>query len=679
MSFLAPLFFAGLALLAIPVLIHLIQRERKNVVRFPSLMFVRRIPYSSIRRRRIHNWLLLAMRLAALALMIAAFARPFVRGTNLVASVDGARDVVILLDRSYSMGHGDQWDRAKRAAADAVNGLRSGDRGALVLYATNAEVAVQTTDDRARLLSAINAAQLGSGATRLAPAIKLAGSLLAASNLPRREVFVISDFQRASWTPGDGLRLPAGTVLTPVSVQATDVRNLSVTPVSIQRDQTAGQERVAITAGVLNRSAETLSNVPVALELDGRPTYTQNVTVQPNGSASTTFPPVTLTAGTTRAAIRIANDALAADNAFHFLLSPPQPVPVTLVNSTRGRTDPALYLTRALAIGESPRFEVTVRQPDELSDENLLRTRVVILNDATAGEAATARLKRFVENGGGLLVVFGPQSSWPASASEFLPATPIASVDRSRGAAAAVGGLEYGHAIFEPFRAPRSGDFSAARFYGYRSVALAKDAQVLARFDDGAPAVIEKGVGRGKVVVWTSTLDLFWSDLPLKPVFLPFVHQVARHLADYRDRPRWFTVGQVIDLTQETDVTKTRVALAPSGARTPLEGEQGRVLELAEQGFYEVRPQGRETGPVMVAASNVEFAESDRTAMDPQEIVAAVVGGGPGTTGSGEPAAIPDETQERSQRIWWYLLFAGILLLTAESVLAHRISARAAA
>jgi hypothetical protein len=679
MSFLAPLFFAGLALLAIPVVIHLIQKERKNVVRFPSLMFVRRIPYSSIRRRRIHNWLLLAMRLAALALIVAAFTRPFLRGSDVAAAAGGARDVVILLDRSYSMGHGDQWARAKRAAADAVNALSSGDRAALVLFATNAEVAVQTTDDRARLASEIDATELSSGSTRFAPAIKLAGSLLAGSTLPRREVIIVSDFQRAGWTPGDGLRLPAGTVLTPVAVQPGTARNLSVTPVSIQREQTPAQERVIITAGVLNRSAAAANDVSLALELDGRVAHTQTVNVQPNGSASTTFPPVTLTAGTTRATVRIADDALARDNAFHFMLSPPQPVAVTLVNSPRSTRDSALYLTRALAIGESPRFDVTTRQPEELTDDALSRTRVVIVNDATPSDAVAARLKRFVENGGGLLVAYGPQSSWPASASEYLPATPMSNVDRTRGPAGAVGGLEYGHAIFEPFRAPRSGDFSAARFYGYRSVTVAKDAQVLARFDDGGPAVVERTVGRGRVVLWTSTLDLYWNDLPLKPVFLPFVHQVARHLADYRDRPRWATVGQVIDLTQETDAAKTRVALAPSGARLTLEGEQGRVLELSEQGFYEVRPQGREAGPVMVAASNVEFAEADPTAIDPQEIVAAVVGGAAGPGAPGEPVALPDEAQERSQRLWWYLLFAGILLLTAESILAYRISARAAA
>src|SRR5262245_15515608 len=102
MSFLTPLFLVGLAGLAIPVILHLIQKERKNVVHFPSLMFLRRIPYQSVQRRRIRHWFLLLMRLAALALIVLAFSRPFLRRTELVAGASGAREVVILVDRSYS-------------------------------------------------------------------------------------------------------------------------------------------------------------------------------------------------------------------------------------------------------------------------------------------------------------------------------------------------------------------------------------------------------------------------------------------------------------------------------------------------------------------------------------------------------------------------------------------------
>jgi hypothetical protein len=674
MSFLAPLFFAGLAALAIPVLIHLIQRERKNVVPFPSLMFVRRIPYSSIRRRRIHNWALLMLRLAAIALLVAAFARPFFRSTTLAAAGGGARDLVVLLDRSYSMGHGDQWDRARRAAAGAVASMTNGDRASLVLFASAAEIAVQPTNDRARLQSAIDTATLSSAGTRLGPALKLAGSLLSTSNFPRREVVVVSDFQRAAWSPGDGLRLPAGTTVTPIVIRAENTRNVAVAPVSIQREQVSGQDRITVTASLLNRGDEAVNNLPVALELDGRVAQSASVSLQPHAAAATAFPPVILTSPNTRGTVRIGDDALAADNAFHFVLSPPRPIAVAVVNGARGTRDQSLYLSRALAIGESPKFEATVHGIDDLSDQVLSATRVVIMNDASPGDATAARLRRFVEGGGGLLVAYGPQATWPATAAEFLPAMATTSVDRSRGSAAALGGLEYGHVVFEPFRAPRSGDFSAARFYGYRSATAVKDAQVLARFDDGSPALVARTVGRGRVLVWTSTLDLLWSDLAVKPVYLPFVHQMARHLADYRDRPNWSTVGQVIDLSQEGDPSKPRVALAPGGGRLPLEGEQGRVLELTEHGFYEIREQDRQAALVTVAAANVELAESDRTPVDPSEIVAAVAGNLAGNTAAAASGPLPDEAQERAQRIWWYLLFAGILLLTGESWLAHRLS-----
>src|SRR5688500_1006947 len=104
MSFIAPLFFAALAALVIPVLIHLIQREKKQIQRFPSLMFIQRVPYKSVQRRRIHNWLLLMVRLAALTLIVLAFARPFFFQDDIAqATTQGAREVVVLLDQSYSI------------------------------------------------------------------------------------------------------------------------------------------------------------------------------------------------------------------------------------------------------------------------------------------------------------------------------------------------------------------------------------------------------------------------------------------------------------------------------------------------------------------------------------------------------------------------------------------------
>src|SRR5580765_3107443 len=124
MSFLSPFLLAGLGAIAVPVLVHLIQRERKRVIEFPSLMFVQKIPYQSVRRRRIRHWFLLLMRAAAIALLCAAFARPFLpQGAAAAVAMGGSREVVIVLDQSASMGYGDHWQRAVDEAAKVIGSL----------------------------------------------------------------------------------------------------------------------------------------------------------------------------------------------------------------------------------------------------------------------------------------------------------------------------------------------------------------------------------------------------------------------------------------------------------------------------------------------------------------------------------------------------------------------------
>src|SRR6202049_2444316 len=270
MSFLAPLFFVALGAIAIPILIHLIQRERKRVVMFPSLMFLQRIPYQSVRRRRIRDWPLLLMRLAAIALVVLAFARPFLkRTTGALASSRGPREVVVLLDHSYSMAYGDRWDRARAAARRVVQALGPSDHATLILFGTGAELEVRATTELGRVLAAIDAAKLSAEATRYAPGLKLAQRVLTESHQPSLEVVMICDFQRNGWIRDDTLRLPEGTIFTPVGISDPQPANLTVSSVMPQRSLFSGQERITVAAGIVNRGPSPVTNLQVHLDVDG--------------------------------------------------------------------------------------------------------------------------------------------------------------------------------------------------------------------------------------------------------------------------------------------------------------------------------------------------------------------------------------------------------------------------
>jgi len=197
---------------------------------------------------------------------------------------------------------------------------------------------------------------------------------------------------------------------------------------------------------------------------------------------------------------------------------------------------------------------------------------------------------------------------------------------------------------------------------------------VLARYDDGHPALLERRSGSGRVLMWTSSIDTFWNDLAVRPVYLPLMHRMVRYLGDYSEPAPWRTVGDVVDAPAGSKAARgqtTRVALTPSGQRVALDGEGPEVLELTEQGFYEIRAQERDAVTAVVA-SNVDLAESDMTAMEPKEVAAATMGRAGDVAANGTPTPPTDAAQEGAQRVWWYLIFAGMLFLAAETIVGNR-------
>jgi aerotolerance regulator-like protein/VWA domain-containing protein len=675
MSFLSPLFFLGLAAIAVPVLVHLIQRERKRVIEFPSLMFVRRIPYQSVRRRRIRHWFLLLMRAAAMALIVAAFARPFFpQGAAAAAAASGDREVVLLIDQSASMGYGNHWQQARDRAVEAIRSLGSNDKATIVLFGRNAEEQVRATGDRGRLEAAVNAARVTSGATRYGPALKLAESILTRSTLPRREAILISDFQRAGWSGAEDVHFGEGMTLKPVSIATDKTANLSVPSVTFARASFSGQERITVTAGVTNRSADAATAVPVSLEVEGHELEKKTLTVGPNSSGSVAFNQFTLAEPVVRGVVRAGSDVLPADNAFHFVLTPSPAVSVLIIDSG-DRNNASFYLSRALGIGNAPAFQVDVLPAARVTPTAIDAHAVVILNDVMVPPGvAGGVLKRFVERGGGLLVVFGERSAWPASEADLLPGKLGATVDRTSGRGGTLGYVDYSHPVFEIFKAPRSGDFTAAPILRYRALETRPDDRVLARFDDGAVAAAERRVGTGRVVAWSTTLDNSWNSFALKPVYLPFVHQLVRYLARYEQPASWRTVGQVVDLSTLLKSRADRVVVTPADERIRIPASEAGLLELNEQGTYEIRSgAGTTTRPDRIAV-NLDPAESDLTPMDPQELVAAVTGRAAAASSQTAPAEITVEEAERRQALWWYLLVAGLLLLAAEMAVSNILS-----
>jgi Mg-chelatase subunit ChlD len=685
-SFLAPLFLLGLAAIAIPIYIHLTHRERREAVRFPSLMFVRKIPYRTVRRQRIRHWLLFLMRVAAVVLVVAAFARPWLENsTEAVASYARARELVVLLDRSHSMTYGDRWDRAVEAARSALGNLGPDDRATLATFAERAEAITQPSGDPASLLAALGGVRPGAGLTSFGPALQLAREIVARSELPNAEVLLISDLQASGWDPRTAVRLTAGTHLNIVDLSDGEASNLSVTGASSTRVQGSARDEVVITAVVSNFGTQRQEGVPVHLEVDGERAQTRRVDLAADGSASVTFEPILLPGRPVVVIVEAGEDPLPSDNRFHLVVAPEERLSVLVVEPGSASASHSLFLQSALAVGQRPGFDVELRRATRLARTDVAGRSVVILNDTPvpAGELGSG-LADFVAEGGGLLVVLGrrsPPAGWPGGAPDLLPAAMGGLEDRSAAGGATLGYLDYDHPALELFRRPRSGDFSAARFYRYRRLDVDTLARVLARFDDGAAALVEARYGEGTVLLWASGLENFWNDLSIQPVFVPFLHQWVKHLAGYREPESWFRVGRVLDLSQNpslaADVLVDDVELIveePSGSDRVLRpARDGWYLGLEEQGIYRVRPAGGGAGGGVLVAANLDPAESDLRPVDLQELAGASITQGDAGGPAAEAVSLSAEQRERRQGLWWYLLAVAAILLLLETLLSNRL------
>src|SRR5215510_6210883 len=144
MSFLNPFLLFGSIALAIPVLIHLVRREKSEIIPFSSLMFLLKVPKRSIRQQKIKNLLLMALRLLILALLVGAFARPYMtQPSKPVANANSNRGVVLMLDTSYSMRYANNFDKMKAEAQRRIDALGGGDRMAIVSFNESASLIAQ--------------------------------------------------------------------------------------------------------------------------------------------------------------------------------------------------------------------------------------------------------------------------------------------------------------------------------------------------------------------------------------------------------------------------------------------------------------------------------------------------------------------------------------------------------
>ena len=318
----------------------------------------------------------------------------------------------------------------------------------------------------------------------------------------------------------------------------------------------------------------------------------------------------------------------------------------------------------------------------------------VILNNYGPVPAETAAaLIRFVKSGGGLLLFPGPRTH-AESLRELEEILPAALLKRYRAAGRGrdqrIGLLQKRHPIFNHFEEVHFSYFMDTAYTDFYLAEPLAGSQVLATLQDGSPLLLERESGKGRVLLFTSSLDRNWNPLPLKSVFLPFCQEMVKYAARFQPTPQAYRVGDRVSLqslnpqwgkalatlsTSGRSFAHSWTVVAPSGREISLDGpvrEDRSSLKLTEPGVYRFRVQETEH----LLAANLDPRESDLRIPDPERLLAQLprVSRQEGAAPRQPTSLDRRHALENRQHLWWYLVLTACLVLLVESLLANRYS-----
>ena len=573
-----PLLVAGVLAASIPVLIHLLHRQRTQRIQWGAMRFLLEFPIHARRRQRVDHWLLLAARVAALLLLAWALARPLVRG-NVASGLGGSApvDLAIVLDHSLSMGAtaGDRtlFEQAVGKADEIARSLRAGDSLSVVLAEHQPRALSQTPlarGDIKPLLQSLH--QLHGGLTdcSIPQAIAAARDLLRHGRNSRKLILVISDQQKTNWQIGDNAAWQAGTAeAAGADQQPTEVKSIAVTSQSKGGDlsidaisvepRLVGINRPAqILATVTNHGSTDISNANVRLSADGEPSAASAQTITLVGGQSVTlrFDHTFTSAGSHWVKVESDwPDALPADNSAVAAVHVWQHLPVLIIDGQLTRAGDfrsAQFLRAAMqptepTKGQAALIEPTVISTADSAGVNLEQYFVVVLNDVTQLPPELEEpLGDYAANGHGVWVILGPRTR-----SDFI--TTSLGMQRARLARLGIRGAKPQAASNPPALEIRSaanpiiamiassqrGALGGAATTAWWALEPQDgDDQIVVATADGDPLIFEHALGSngGRVVVWATSADGSWNNWNLMPNFVPLVNETIYYLSSPQTR-----------------------------------------------------------------------------------------------------------------------------------------------
>jgi len=658
-------------MLGLPVYIHLLRQYRQKPVPFSSLMFFERRTQSSIKHRRLKYLLLFALRCAFVALLVLAFARPYIR-SNAVAHATGGRTLVFAIDNSFSMRQGDRFTTAKDQARAEIQKMREADRGQLVTFGGPAKLVTDMTTDRQVLLGALAGIEPGDDTSSYA---EISRVLRSTSESTKSDIVahIFTDDQKSSLPAAfSDLKLDDGTKLIVHSVADKIVPNWTVENVDAPR-RVFDTKKVRTVATIAGFNTDDATR-KVTLLANGKPVESKDVKVPANGRATVEFLTLDVPYGLTKCEVRIDGaDGFPQDDHWLFSVERADPKPALLVhseNDSNGSGSP-LYVKTALESAPDAAFTLDSQTTQQAINANPSKYAFVILSDAGPLPAKLEEsLESYVQAGGSMLVSLGANAikGRPVPVAG-IPVLDIHTILQDSETVQSVASLDTSYPAFD-----HAQKWDSVEIFQYAKLQVppdSPDARIAATMANGLPLVVDRKVGEGHVLIFASAFNNVASNLPTQPVWLPFIEQATHELGGVGTARGNYRVGSYIDLRTVKEKNIPVEIIGPDNKRllTLSESAKATTFQFPSEGFFDIR---RANGREELAAVNPDRRESDFALIPADTLELWKNTGIASKPEAGSASTSQVNKRDDNAELWWWVLMLLAVLAVAESVLGNR-------
>ena len=701
MSVLNPALLWGLLGVSVPIAIHLLNRFRYREVRWAAMDLLRKALVVRSRRVRIEDLILLALRCLVVLFAALALARPTItpRGAMWLASASGT-GAVIAIDGSFSMEHRpgvrSRFEQALDRTREVAATLTPGAPVSLVLLGAQPRVLLRNVGlDPEGFEMALQGMAPLPERLDLEAALEEIEDLAAEIRASGRECHVLTDAQASTWAePSARVRDAFRSI--------TEKARVFVLPVGAEGDENlaiAGLEHVSgaprvgavgrFRAEVKNTGSRPRENVAVTLLVDGTSVDARTIDrIAPGAVVEAALFARFDREGSVAVEARLDADPLPADDSRHLVVEIRNRTRVLCVDPAagsfgglRGETGIIAAALSARSAGTEPAAVVETIGPAELAAADFTGADIVVLaNVSDVLPAVAGMLRNFVVSGGGLIVFLGDaiepnlaNARFRSEDADLLPAE----IGEEAASELSIVAEAAGHPLAAALRALKPEILDEARVHRWFRVRLAEDARpILTLSGSGDVLLAERAVGRGKVLLFTTSADGAWNDLFASPVYPILLQEAVRHLTRTgNERP--LTVGDAIAVALPPEIPGDEVVFRnPAGTSFPVTVERGDGLRLARRppaalpGIHAIEaPAGDRR---ILVAVNVDINESKVAALDAPGLARAIEAPGVRVIAPGENVAAAVREGRTGRELWRELVVAAIALLALESFLGRR-------